>query len=61
MRREAKCWADLEKEEIVSTHWGNPTAERLGSYGAVTLKTKSGREFVVTTCGVEPQLSEVKE
>jgi hypothetical protein len=59
MARKDVQWADLKGETIVSTAWGNKELPNGQYYGVMTLCTKSGREFVVTQCMGEVQLTEV--
>jgi hypothetical protein len=51
----------LVGETIESVSYGSRYKPQLGSYGARTLKTKSGKEFIISQCLGEPILSEVKK
>ena len=54
------AWTQLTGETIVEVKFGNPLTPKLGSYGAYTLITKSGRELVVWNSMGEVNLSEVE-
>ncbi len=49
----------LTGERIVNERFGNPLTPKCGSYGAHTIMTESGREFVLWTSMGEVSLGEV--
>lgn len=60
VKRTPVAWAQLQGETIVETRWGNSELPRMGPYDVQTLITASRREFVVTQCMGEVQLSEIE-
>lgn len=55
------AWHALEGEQVVETKSGNANTPKLGPYGATTLITKSGKQFVVWQAYGEVNLSLVTD
>jgi len=58
-RPDAVNFKELEGETITNVKYGSPHYPRAGSYGAVTITTKSGKEFVLTQGFGEVNLSKL--
>lgn len=59
--RDSVSWMDLVGQTITEVKHGSPELPKGQTYGVYTLKTKAGREFIVTQCMGEVNLSEVKK